>query len=86
MAFKMKGHTLPGPNQREESPVKDFGASLATAAIIAALSAGAKAGADKGKASKAKRAKHAAEASTHLQESAEAMSQEMGTKTDITKG
>ena len=38
MAFKMKGHTLPGPNQKA-SPLKDFGISGTIAAIIAAAKA-----------------------------------------------
>lgn len=92
MGFKMKGHSLPGPNQKK-SPAKILGiATLTTAALIKAAVGGAiSAGVSKGVGaiSKAKASKKAdkLDAQNKAKE-ASAKSTDMGdlgTKTKITE-
>ena len=83
--FKMKGHTLPGPNQKV-SPMKEpFTTALITAGIGAALSGGSAAlqGAAKKKAAKKKAKEDKSREAT--QEVAGSMEQDMGSKTKITE-
>ena len=83
--FKMKGHTLPGPNQKV-SPMKEpfsLTGALIGAGISAAIGAGTSAISASAKKKAAKKKGKEDEARVATKEVASSMEQDMGTKTKI---
>ena len=85
--FKMKGHTLPGPNQKK-SPANliDFGlisGPLIAAAVSSAVGAGTKAISAAGQRKAAKKKKEQDERRIAAEETAAAMEQDIETKTKL---